>query len=253
MGPPRRCSRSPDLSFPIEIVPETGSTNADLLARLGNGEAIAEGYWLVADCQNAGRGRHGRNWLDAPGNFMGSTVVALMPGGPPATTLPFCAALAVYETVRAHVRHGAALHLKWPNDIMLDGAKLAGILIERTGDAAVVGIGVNLAAVPDSLDRAAGHLRGQGAKVERDVFAQTLAAGFGRELDCWRQHGTDTLFARWLASAHPEGAVLTVHAEDGAPLHGVFAGLEGDGALRLRLADGSVRVIRAGDVSLGEA
>lgn len=249
----RRCSRSPDLPIHIEIVSEAGSTNAELLERLGRGEAIMEGYWLIADRQSAGRGRQGRAWLSGAGNFMGSTVVTLDVTGPPPGTLPFCAALAVYETIRTQVPDAGGLTLKWPNDILLDGRKLVGILIERSGDSAVVGIGVNLVSVPERLDRPVGHLGQLNGKVERDAFAHELARSFDRELGRWREFGTETLFARWSAIAHPEGMALTVHAEDGDPVSGSFAGLEPDGALRLRLADGSLRVIRAGDVSLGEA
>jgi BirA family transcriptional regulator, biotin operon repressor / biotin---[acetyl-CoA-carboxylase] ligase len=111
----------------IESVAETGSTSADLLARLAAGEPVQEGCWLIADRQNAGRGRQGRGWLDGPGNFMGSTAVRLLPQDPAPSSLSFVAALAVYEAVLAHVATPLALQLKWPNDLLLDGAKLAGI------------------------------------------------------------------------------------------------------------------------------
>jgi len=234
----------------IETVSETGSTSADLVSRLGRGEPIAEGYWLVADRQNAGRGRQGRNWLDAPGNFMGSTVVRLTPHDPAPATLSFVAALATYEAVIGHLGNPSALQLKWPNDLLLGGAKLSGILLERVGQAAVIGIGVNLAAAPSPPDRPVSHLAGAGPAPGRDAFAQDLAASFDRELDRWRQFGLEPLLNRWLAAAHPAGTALSVHASDGRRVSGTFAGLEPDGALRLRLADGSCRVIHAGDVSL---
>ena len=125
----------------IEFVAETGSTNMDLLGRLAHGEAIPEGTWLVADRQTDGRGRQGRDWLDAPGNFMGSTVVHLLPSDPLPASLSFVAALATYEVVVSHLAAPQTLMIKWPNDLMLGGAKLSGILLERVGDAAVIGIG----------------------------------------------------------------------------------------------------------------
>jgi BirA family biotin operon repressor/biotin-[acetyl-CoA-carboxylase] ligase len=234
----------------IETVPETGSTNADLVARLNAGEAIPEGYWLVADRQTGGRGRQGRHWLDAPGNFMGSTVVRLMRRDPSPSTLSFVAALATYEAVIGCVSVARALELKWPNDLVLGGAKLSGILLERTGDAAVIGIGVNLVAAPRLHDRPARHLAELGPGPDRDNFARDLAASFDRELDRWRQFGAEPLLSRWTAAAHPVGSPLSVHSSDGARISGLFDGLEPDGALRLRLADGSCRVIHAGDVSL---
>ena len=103
----------------------------DLLGRIARGEAVPEGYWLVADRQTEGRGRQGRNWLDAPGNFMGSTVVNLQPSDPLPASLSFVAAMAAYEVVVNHLAAPQSLVIKWPNDLMLAGAKLSGILLER--------------------------------------------------------------------------------------------------------------------------
>lgn len=234
----------------IETVAETGSTSADLLARISGGEPVPEGTWLVADRQTGGRGRQGRSWLDARGNFMGSTVVRLTRHDPSPSSLSFVAALATYEAVLSHLSRPIALQLKWPNDLLLDGAKLSGILLERAGEAAVIGIGVNLAAAPDVPGRQARHLAYFGPAPDRDAFARDLATAFDRELDRWRQFRLEPLLARWLAAAHPLGSPLSVHSADGSRVAGAFAGLEHDGALRLRLADGTVRVIHAGDVSL---
>jgi BirA family biotin operon repressor/biotin-[acetyl-CoA-carboxylase] ligase len=233
----------------IQVVPETGSTNADLLARLAAGERIAEGDWLLADRQTGGRGRQGRSWLDAPGNFMGSTVVHTSPQDPPPATLSFVAALAVYEAVLARLGSPRELQLKWPNDVLLGGGKFCGLLLEREGMSVVVGIGVNLASAP-AIERA-NALSDHGPAPDRDAFAADLAAQFDLELGRWRQYGLEPILNRWLAAAHPVGSALTVHEPNGASLAGTFAGLERDGALRLRLADGSVRVIHAGDVMLG--
>src|SRR5690606_23287947 len=109
---------------------------------------ISEGYWLVADRQTLGRGRQGRQWLDAAGNYMGSTVVHLGSQDPPPASLSFVAALAVYETVLPRLVGPRGLQLKWPNDVLLAGGKFCGLLLEREGESAVVGIGVNLAAAP---------------------------------------------------------------------------------------------------------
>lgn len=234
----------------LEIVRETGSTSADLLARLTGGERVEEGYWLVADAQSAGRGRHGRSWLDGLGNFMGSTAVRLLPRDPPPASLSFVAALALYEALLGHVAAPRSLSLKWPNDVLLSGAKLAGILLERAGEAAVVGIGVNLAWAPTLADRATGHLRSVGPAPDRDAFARDLAASFDRELGRWREFGLAPILARWLAVAHPVGSPLAVHGADGSRVAGAFDGLEADGALRLRLVDGTSRVVHAGDVTL---
>jgi BirA family biotin operon repressor/biotin-[acetyl-CoA-carboxylase] ligase len=234
----------------ISVVPETGSTNADLLARLAAGERVAEGDWLVADRQWLGRGRQGRVWLDAPGNFMGSTVVHVSPQDPTPASLSFVAALAVYETVLSRLGNPRELELKWPNDVLLGADKFCGLLLEREGPAVVIGIGVNLAAAPQLSERRARALAELGPAPDRDAFAADLAARFDLELGRWRQYGLEPILNRWLAAAHPPGTPLTVHEPNGASVSGAFAGLERDGALRLRLADGAVRVIHAGDVML---
>jgi BirA family biotin operon repressor/biotin-[acetyl-CoA-carboxylase] ligase len=238
------------LALQLDIVAETGSTNADLLARLADGEAIAEGYWLIADRQTQGRGRHGRKWLDAPGNFMGSTVVHLDPGGPPPATLSFAAALALYETAAGLLPDPSKLQLKWPNDVLLKRAKFSGILLECEGTHAVIGMGVNLASAPNLADRATGCLSESGVLSDRDLFARELAMHFEAELRRWRNLGTESLLRRWQAAAHRPGTSLTVHDEKGHSLRGTYEGLAPDGALLLRLADGSTRVIHAGDVML---
>jgi BirA family biotin operon repressor/biotin-[acetyl-CoA-carboxylase] ligase len=234
----------------IRVVPETGSTNADLLARLAVGERIPEGDWLVANRQTGGRGRQGRSWLDAPGNFMGSTVVHIAPQDPAPASLSFVAALAVYETVLARLGNPRELQLKWPNDVLLGGGKFCGLLLEREGPSVVVGIGVNLASAPRSETQARA-LAEQGPAPDRDAFAAELASQFDLELGRWRQFGLEPILNRWLAAAHPPGSMLTVHEPNGHHVSGAFDGLEPDGALRLRLADGSARVIHAGDVMLG--
>ena len=221
----------------------------DLIGRIARGEVIPEGYWLVADRQSEGRGRQGRHWLDAPGNFMGSTVVNLQPQDPLPASLSFVAAMAAYEVVVSHLAAPQTLMIKWPNDLMLRGSKLSGILLERVGNAAVIGIGVNLAAAPQLADRAAGHLSKSGPAPDRDAFARELAASFDREIGRWREFGLDPLFARLLAASYPLGSTLSVHGADGSKITGAFCGLEPDGALRLRLADGSIHAIHAGDIT----
>lgn len=236
----------------IEIAEQTGSTNADLAAKLRSGEGWAEGRWLVARRQTAGRGRQGREWFDGAGNFMGSTVVALGDGGLPPASLSFVAALAVLDAAAGAVGDSeAALALKWPNDVLLGGGKLSGILLEMVRGHIVVGIGVNLAKAPQLADRTTAALGDVGPSPELESFAASLAAAFDRRLEAWRTYGLGaTLHAFLNHSIHAQGSSVTVHDTDGSVLSGSFAGLEeSDGGLRLRLADGSERVIRAGDIS----
>lgn len=238
----------------IRLVEETGSTNADLAAAIRAGEGWVEGQWLVARRQSAGRGRQGRDWFDGAGNFMGSCVVKLAEVGdfvPPPASLSFVAALAVRDAAADVSGDAALLTLKWPNDVLLDGGKLSGILLEMVRGHIVVGIGVNLAQAPELSDRKTAALRDVIAPPAPEVFAASLAGYFARRLAQWRAQGLGTTLGQFLsASIHGQGSPITVHDTDGSQISGSFAGLdESDGALRLRLADGSERVIRAGDIA----
>lgn len=237
----------------IQTVPETGSTNADLAARLAAGEAVPEGEWLVADRQTAGRGRQGRAWFDGHGNFMGSTVVRPAPGDPPVASLALLCGLALHEVTASMIPPPDVAQLKWPNDLMVGTAKLAGVLLERVGDAVIAGIGVNLAQAPKVEGRATIALSSFGPTPDRDHFAVTLARQFDIELERWRSFGLDLLIRRWMAAAHPLGTSLLVGEPGEEPLSGRFNGLTRDGALQLLLADGTTRVIHAGEVRLASA
>ncbi len=234
----------------IETVSETGSTSGDLAARLRAGERVSEGDWLVADRQTAGRGRQGREWFDGAGNFMGSTVVYPRMGDPAPRTLALAAGLAVHAAVSACLPGPYRATLKWPNDAMIGAAKLAGILLEREGEAVIVGVGVNLACAPDLADRETTALSAFGPPPNRDAFAAGLAELFALENQRWRNAGVAPIVRRWLDVAHPIGTPLRVDEPGEAPLEGLFAGLSDDGALQLRLADGATRTIRAGETHL---
>jgi BirA family biotin operon repressor/biotin-[acetyl-CoA-carboxylase] ligase len=221
----------------IRTVPETGSTNDDLAALARNG--AAEGTWLRADRQTGGKGRQGRAWRSPPGNLYASTLVRLRVEDPPALTLALVAAVALHEVVAIHAPQ---VRIKWPNDLLVDGAKLSGILLERQGDAVIVGFGVNLAHHPEDLDRPAASL---GARVTPEALLRRLAASFEIWLERWRTQGLAPVRAAWLAAAHPIGTPLVSGGTEGT-----FDGLDETGALRLRLADGAIRVVHAGDVFL---
>lgn len=237
----------------IEFIDETGSTNADLAARLRDGHAVAEGDWLVAARQTAGRGRMGRSWFDGAGNFMGSTVVHLVPGDPPAPSLALVAGLSLHAVLGAYLSASHRAELKWPNDVMVGPAKLAGILLEREADAVIVGIGANLAHAPDLPDRPAVALAAFGTAPASADFAKRLAASFAQDVQSWRTYGLGPIIARWQDAAHPPGTRLFIENAGGGRIEGRFAGLAEDGALQLHLADGSLSVIHAGEVRYAPA
>ena len=234
----------------IQVVPQTGSTNADLLSRLRLGDKLAENEWLVTDRQTSGRGRQGRDWSDGLGNFMGSTVLFHRDSDPPAQTLALVVGIALYEAVVSSVGHISQLHLKWPNDLMHDDAKLAGILLERERGAIVVGIGVNLVTAPKVEGRQTVSLAKLNKPIDRDAFAAVLQSTVSTEVYRWRETGLDQTLSRWSHRAHLEGSDLAVHPPGEEPISGQFAGLTPEGALRLRITGGEERVIHAGDVSV---
>lgn len=232
----------------IHTVAETGSTNDDVasLAR----EGAPEGIWLRAGRQSGGRGRQGREWHSPPGNLYASTIVRLRPGDPPAPTLALVAAVALHEVACTFAVVGVSIEIKWPNDLLVAGAKLSGILLERIGDAIVVGFGVNLADHPDETDRPAINMGMLGGAPDPDRFLEALAASFARWVERWREEGLEPVRRRWLAAAHPPGTALSTHTASGAWVEGLFDGLDESGALRLRLPDGTAQTIHAGDVFL---
>jgi BirA family biotin operon repressor/biotin-[acetyl-CoA-carboxylase] ligase len=173
-------------------------------------------------------------------------VIELGGGDPPAQSLSLACGLALVEAVDA-AAPGLPLLLKWPNDLLLEGGKLAGILLERQGDRVVAGFGVNLAEAPDIPGRPAAHL---GGRIAPQAFAPLLATSLSRILGLWRASDPLDFSKAWLARAHPLGTELKVHSADAADVSGRFDGIEPDGALRLRVEDGSVELVRAGDVTI---
>ena len=168
------------------------------------------------------------------------------PGDPPPHTLSLAAGLALAEAIDVAVP-GQPLMLKWPNDLMLHGNKLAGILLERSGERIAVGFGVNLAGAPELAEREAASLD---ADIGPQAFAPVLAASFARRLGLWRENETSALVRAWQERAHLPGTRLAVHVARERTIAGRFGGLEPDGALRLMLDDGSIEIVHAADVFL---
>lgn len=231
----------------VETVEETGSTNADMIARARVG--AAEGSWLRAERQTGGKGRRDRQWLSPPGNLYCSTLIRQRPSDPPAHSLAHAAALALYDAV-AVLAPQLPLMLKWPNDLLLGGAKCAGILLEREGtsDAVIVGFGVNCAHAPKIEGRAISCLADHGAQIAPETLLKVLTEAMAARLNQWRTRPLGDLFDEWCLRAHPMGSAISVSMPK--VLTGNFAGLDEQGALRLALPDGRIETISAGDVAL---
>lgn len=233
----------------IEIVESTGSTNADLLAAAAAG--APDRSVLIAEHQEAGRGRLARTWVSPPG--AGLTVsVLLRPGTVPASRygwLPLLAGLAALDTVRELTDLLAGL--KWPNDLLVgaEPRKVAGILAEVTGDAVVVGIGLNVGAAPEGQPTAT-SLVAEGADVDRAAVLVTLLRKLGEREATWREQrgDTETLRGDYRAGCSSLGARVRVELPGGAVLTGIAEDVDADGRLLLLDDNGTRRAVAAGDV-----
>ena len=222
----------------------TASTNDWLATRAASLPDLA---WVRAETQTGGRGRRGRAWQSLPGNLFASVLVHPQAGDGPAQQLSFVAALALDRALCGFVP-AARMALKWPNDVLLDGVKCAGILLEGGSDVTIIGFGVNLAGHPEGTERPATSLPAAGfAAPDPAAFAEALAHHFAAAREQWRNFGFAPVRADWLARAAGPGQRLEARLGH-ATLTGTFADLDHDGALLLRLDDGSVRAIHAGEV-----
>jgi BirA family biotin operon repressor/biotin-[acetyl-CoA-carboxylase] ligase len=239
-----------DLAGVRHIAYETlGSTNAEALAlaRAGGRGPL----WITAQSQSAGRGRRGNAWISPPGNLY-ATLLLTEPSAPEhAPQLSFVAALALHDAVAARASQlGPALKVKWPNDLLVGRAKLAGILVEGESDpvfAVAIGIGVNCATHPSDVAYPATDLASNGVLVTPDALMPQLAMSMQQRLAQWGGgRGFAAIRADWLKRAAGLGEVLRVRLS-ARELAGRFQGL--DEAGRLLLAqDNGVTTITAGEV-----
>jgi BirA family biotin operon repressor/biotin-[acetyl-CoA-carboxylase] ligase len=230
----------------------TGSTNADLLRRGG-----AEGQVLVAESQVAGRGRMGRSWVSAPGASLTFSVL-LRPVSVPAARrgwLPLLTGVSVACAVRDV--SGVAAVLKWPNDVLAGSRKLAGILAEQSGDAVVIGIGLNVATPADALPVSPSGLPATSLLVEgASVSREALLAGMLRELErrytAFRDDPDPAragLLSDYRALCATLGRSVRVELPGGRVLSGVAEDIDADGRLLVAPASGAPPVaVSAGDV-----
>jgi BirA family biotin operon repressor/biotin-[acetyl-CoA-carboxylase] ligase len=225
-----------------------GSTNEEALRRARAGERGP--LWITARTQSAGRGRRGRAWISEPGNLF-ATLLVTDPAPPErAAQLSFVAALAVHDAIAARA---PALHprlgLKWPNDVLCGGAKLAGILIEAEGTQPLivaVGIGINCRHHPMQTEHPATDLAAEGIALTAETLFEALSGTMACRLEQW-QTGFAAVRADWLARAAALGGEIAVRL-GARELAGRFETLDEAGRLVLRLADGRHEAIAAGEV-----
>lgn len=221
---------------------EIDSTNSEArrLAEAGDAGSV----WIVADRQTAGRGRRGRIWQTQQGNL--AATLLLRPRSTQVAQLSFAAALAVSDMVAAFAPH-AAIAVKWPNDVLAEGRKIAGILLEAGPSWLAVGMGVNLSIAPEGTEFPAIALADLGVTSPSvDAALAVIANRFAHWYDVWVEDGFEPLRMAWLARAGGLGAPIRArlpHEER----NGVFEGIDANGALLLN-EQGLVRPISAGEV-----
>jgi BirA family biotin operon repressor/biotin-[acetyl-CoA-carboxylase] ligase len=241
---------------PIETYEELDSTNAEARRRAEAGEGGP--VWITAGRQTAGRGRRGRAWSTETGNLAATLLTTTDAAPAEAAQLSFVAALAAADLADTCLGSGAA-RLKWPNDVLVFGRKAVGILVESGARPdgrlwLAVGIGVNLAHAPGGAERPATsfaeHMPGPPPK-PLDA-AEVLAGRFETWRKLWATQGFAPIAQAWTARAHGLGERCEARLPS-RTLTGIAEGMDPDGALRLRLDDGALERITAGDVFFGGA
>jgi BirA family biotin operon repressor/biotin-[acetyl-CoA-carboxylase] ligase len=235
----------------LDVVEQTGSTNADLLARAAAGSDVA-GAVLIAEHQTAGRGRHGRGWSASPRAqitmSVGVSVVDVPTEG--WGWLSLATGVAVVDAIAAET--GVQTGLKWPNDVLADGRKLAGILAEVARLVVVIGLGLNVTQSPEEVDGpGATSLFDLGvAAPHRDRLVCAVLRELGRRIVAWRAaRGADwALAADYRARSQTIGTAVRAELPGGNEVVGTASAIDDQGRLCLETSGGQTVVVSAGDV-----
>lgn len=234
---------------------EVGSTNSECLTRAREGDR--GNLWITAARQTGGRGRRGRAWFSEPGNLYASLLLIDPAPIELLHSLPLAVAVAVHRAIRKVMPlAGAPVEIKWPNDILIDGKKTCGILLEGESladgrRALVIGCGINIAVTPDGALYPVTSLRNEGASVSPDELFAHLFLTMAETLSVWDQgRGVAHIIDQWRAAARGIGETITVNLPDRS-LSGRFAGIDQDGRLMLDTGSSTMQTIAAGDVFFG--
>jgi BirA family biotin operon repressor/biotin-[acetyl-CoA-carboxylase] ligase len=254
--------------FRLEAHDKVGSTNALALERARDGDPGR--LWIVSKQQESGRGRRGRAWATPPGNLAATLLLVTTGDLRTAATLGFVAGLALADALNAVVPNGRfaiapdggsgagrdRFELKWPNDVLADGAKLAGILLESAvlghdGCAIAIGIGVNVVAHPDDVPYPATSLKALGATCDAETLFLALSDAWSENARLWNEgRGLGEIRRRWLSRAAGLGSQVAVRV-DGNVVRGVFETIDEDCRFVIRDDRGDMLKIAAGDVHFG--
>ena len=232
-----------------------GSTNAEALANAQTGEAGS--VWYVTKDQRSGRGRRGREWSTQTGNLAATLLLVHDYPLELAATLSFVAGLSLVEAVEQLLPDTPTrFQLKWPNDVLADGAKLSGILLESSllkdgRKALVIGIGVNVLHSPEGVPYEVSNLKANGYSQGAEQLLEALAERFAVNFALWNDgQGLETIRTHWLRHAARLGEIIRVQS-GGETLEGTFSSIDSQGHLVLSLPQGRKKTISAGEVFFG--
>jgi BirA family biotin operon repressor/biotin-[acetyl-CoA-carboxylase] ligase len=241
--------------FQLTVLGTVDSTNEEAKRRAAAG--APEGTLIRAERQSAGRGRRGRPWTSPEGNLYCSLILRPTVPAMEAAQLSFVTSLALAEALEQALPPGTAVKCKWPNDVLVEGRKIAGILLESQARAEglewmVVGMGVNVASHPGEgdVETPATSLKAMGSAWEAENFLSSLLGSFLPWYRRWRDEGFTGVRQAWLERAMGLGGPIRVRLTT-ETLFGTFAGLDSDGTLLLDQDGGQRRKVAAGDVFFG--
>ncbi len=236
--------------FGRRVLPEVDSTNAEA-ARVA--ATLAGPEWILGLRQTAARGRRGRAWVNPAGNFAATLVMPVAETPDRVALRSFVASLALFDALEAVTGTDTGLALKWPNDVLLNGGKLAGILLESIGGAKghlAIGIGVNLLAAPDraAVEESAvapvSLLAETGVRVTPETFLEALASAFAGHEDRFTTYGFEPIRTLWLSRAARLGEGITARTAREV-FTGVFETVDAAGQLVLKTSKGRVTIAAA--------
>jgi BirA family biotin operon repressor/biotin-[acetyl-CoA-carboxylase] ligase len=241
--------------YRLEEFATLASTNDEAGSRIVQGDPGR--LWIVAQSQTKGRGRLGRQWSSPPGNLYASLLLVDPASPPVAAQLGFVAGVALISALREIIGREAPVKLKWPNDVLCDGAKLSGLLLEAVSlphglFGCVIGFGVNCLSSPTDAPYPTASLKSVGAETcDRVALFAALTNHVADAMELWaRGEGFASIRAAWLENAGGLGGAVRV-ARRSASSEGVFRGIDAHGRMLLERRDGTTEIIEAGDVTLG--
>lgn len=238
--------------YSVNAFDTIGSTNAQALLDAQQGADTAQ--WYVTQDQRSGRGRRGREWSTQAGNLAASLLLIHDYTLETAATLSFVAGLSLIEAIETVLPHSATeFKLKWPNDVLADGAKLSGILLESAmlangRKALVIGIGVNVLHCPEDMPYVVNSLKNCGYQYDASYLFKALAERFAHNFSLWNDGiGLDHIRTNWLRHAARLGETIRVQYGN-ETLQGVFTSIDSQGQLVLTLPQGRKQIISAGEI-----